>query len=106
MQAFLLQGSAAEGRGGDRNGFAVRRHADVELRLHVDAHAVLGDQRIFLLDRSTSSGRVFMFTGVMSWMMGQTKAPPSITTFSPRKPVLHESHVSFVDRRYSQFSTQ
>ena len=39
-----------------------------------------------------------MLTGVMSWMIGQTKAPPSITTFSPRKPV-RTNAISFVERR-------
>jgi hypothetical protein len=48
--------------------------------------------------RLTASGRVFMLTGVMSWMIGQTKAPPSITTFSPRNPVRTKA-TSFVERR-------
>ena len=39
-----------------------------------------------------------MLTGVMSWMIGSTKAPPSITTFSPSKPV-RTKETSFEDRR-------
>jgi hypothetical protein len=50
------------------------------------------------LERLICSGSTFMLTGVMSWMMGQTKAPPSITTFSPRKPVRTKA-ISFVERR-------
>jgi hypothetical protein len=46
-----------------------------------------------------------MFTGVMSCTIGQTKAPPSITTFSPRRPVRTKA-TSLVDRRYSQVITQ
>lgn len=48
--------------------------------------------------RTTSSARVFMFTGVVSCTIGQTKAPPSITTFSPRKPVRTKA-ISLVERR-------
>jgi hypothetical protein len=50
------------------------------------------------LVRLTASGRVFMLTGVISWTIGQTKAPPSITTRSPRKPVRTKA-ISFVERR-------
>ena len=39
-----------------------------------------------------------MLTGVMSWMIGQTKAPPLITTFSPRRPV-RTKETSLVERR-------
>ncbi len=45
-----------------------------------------------------------MLTSVMSWMIGQTNAPPLITTFSPRKPV-RTNDSSLVERRYSQFMT-
>ena len=38
-------GASAQGRGGDRHRLPGRRHADVELRLDVDPHAVLGDER-------------------------------------------------------------
>ena len=41
-----IHGAPAERGGGDGNGFAGRRHADVKFGLDVDAHAVLGDQRI------------------------------------------------------------
>jgi hypothetical protein len=46
-------------------------HADIELGFDVDAHPVLGDQRLSSWSRETLSGWVFMFTGVMSWMIGQ-----------------------------------
>ncbi len=39
-----------------------------------------------------------MFTGVTSWMIGSTKAPPLITTFSPKRPVLTKD-TSFDERR-------
>ena len=39
-----------------------------------------------------------MFTGVMSWMIGSTKAPRSITTRSPNRPV-RTNATSFDDRR-------
>ena len=74
-----------------------RLHADVELGLDVDAHAV----RVMSassLARTTPIGSTFMLTGVMSWMIGSTKAPPSITTFSPRKPV-RTKETSFDERR-------
>jgi hypothetical protein len=48
--------------------------------------------------RDTRKGSTFMLTGVMSWMIGHTKAPPSITTFSPRKPV-RTNATSLVERR-------
>ena len=51
-----------------------------------------------LVVRDTLSGKVFMLTGVMSWIIGQTNAPPSMTTFSPRNPVLTNA-ISLVDRR-------
>ena len=41
-----IHGAAAERRGGDGHRLAGRRHAHVELRLDVDAHAVLGDERV------------------------------------------------------------
>ena len=37
--------------------------------------------------RTIAIGSTFMLTGVKSWMNGSTKAPPSITTLSPRNPV-------------------
>ena len=48
--------------------------------------------------RVTANCSEFMFTGVMSWIIGQTKAPPLITTFSPRNPVRTKA-TSFVDLR-------
>ena len=51
-----------------------------------------------LVVRDTLRGKVFMFTGVISWIIGQTKAPPSMTTFSPRNPVLTNA-TSLVERR-------
>ena len=38
--------------------------------------------------RRISIGTAFMFTTVMSWMIGMTNAPPPITTRSPPDPVL------------------
>ena len=35
----------------------------------------------------TSSFNVFMLTGITSWKIGSTTAPPSMTTFWPPKPV-------------------
>ena len=42
-----VHGAAAERGGGDRHRFARRRDADIELRLDVDPHAVLGDEGVF-----------------------------------------------------------
>jgi len=77
---------AAEGRGGDRDRFARRLHADVEIGFDVDAHAIPGDDGVLLRSRDRHRQQ-FMLTGVKSWMKGRTKAPPLITTCSPRKPV-------------------
>ena len=41
-----VHGAPAERRGGDGHRLARRRHANVELRIDVDAHAVLGDERV------------------------------------------------------------
>ena len=41
-----VHGAPAERGGGDRHRFARRRHAHVEFGLDVDAHAVLGDERV------------------------------------------------------------
>ena len=48
MQPFGFQRSPAEGRGGDRDRFARRLHADVEIGLDVDAHAIAGDDGVLL----------------------------------------------------------
>jgi hypothetical protein len=34
-----------------------------------------------------------MFTGVTSWMIGSTKAPPLITTFLPEETGADEGHL-------------
>ena len=39
-----------------------------------------------------------MLTGMTSWMIGSTRAPPFITTFWPPKPVRTKA-VSFDERR-------
>ena len=39
------------------------------------------------LARATLICSTFMLTGVVSWMNGSTKAPPLITTRSPKRPV-------------------
>ena len=52
----------------------------------------------FSLSRTTSSCTTFMLTGVVSWMIGSTKAPPLITTFSPPRPV-RTNETSLVERR-------
>ena len=51
--------------------------------------------------RETSRRRVFMLTGITSWMIGSTNAPPFCTTFCPPKPVRTNAR-SFEERRYSQ----
>ena len=48
VQLFGFQRSPSERRGGDRDRFARRLHADVEVGLDVDAHAVPGDDRVLL----------------------------------------------------------
>ena len=48
-------------------------------------------------DRMIGIGSTFMLTGVKSWMNGSTKAPPLITTRSPRKPV-RTNDTSFEER--------
>ena len=48
VQSLLLHRAPAEGGGGQRHGLARRRDANVEVGLDVDAHAVLGDERIVL----------------------------------------------------------
>ena len=50
------------------------------------------------LSRTTSSPTTFMLTGVVSWMMGSTKAPPLMTTFSPPRPV-RTKETSLLERR-------
>ena len=96
-----------------RLGFGLARHADrvssVVVRLG-DENGPRGGPDKFcrlqvnLVDapsvviRDTLRGRVFMFTGVISWIIGQTNAPPSMTTFSPKSPVLTNA-ISLVERR-------
>ena len=46
MQLLRLQRAASERRRGDRDGFARRLHADIEIGLDVDAHAVAGDDGV------------------------------------------------------------
>ena len=48
MQFFGLQGTAAEGRGGDGDRLAGRLHAHIEVGLDIDAHAVAGDEGVLL----------------------------------------------------------
>ena len=48
VQLLGLQRAPAERRGGDRDRLARRLHADVEVGLDVDAHAVAGDERVLL----------------------------------------------------------
>ena len=55
--------------------------------------------------RVTSSRSVFMLTGITSWTIGSTKAPPFITTFWPPRPVRTNAR-SLEERRYSQCSSQ
>ena len=43
--------------------------------------------RLSALLRITSSFKVFMLTGMTSWKIGSTIAPPSLTTFCPPNPV-------------------
>jgi len=47
--------------------------------------------------RATGMRSTFMFTGVTSWTIGSTRAPPLITTVSPPKPV-RTKETSFVER--------
>ena len=49
VQPLRLHGAAAERRGSDRDRFLARAYPHVEFGLDVDAHAVLGDQRVRLL---------------------------------------------------------
>ncbi len=46
VELFGLHGTAAERGSRDRHGFAGRLHADIEIGLDVDAHAVSGDHGI------------------------------------------------------------
>ena len=46
-----------------------------------------------------------MLTGITSWTIGSTSAPPFITTFWPPRPVRTNAR-SFDERRYSQCSSQ
>ncbi len=48
--------------------------------------------------RETSRRSVFMLTGITSWTMGSTKAPPSSTTFWPPMPVRTKAR-SLLERR-------
>ncbi len=43
--------------------------------------------RLSLSERCTSSFRVFMFTQMSSWNTGSFRAPPSMMTFWPPRPV-------------------
>ena len=49
MQPVLLHGAAPERRRGDGDRFVGRRDTDIELRIHVDPHAVPGDERVVLV---------------------------------------------------------
>ncbi len=49
MQSVLLHGAPTESGGGRRDRLPGRRHPHVEFSPHVDAHAILGDQRILFL---------------------------------------------------------
>src|SRR6185437_12834648 len=46
VQLLRLERTASEGRRGNRDGFARRLHADIKIRLDVDAHAVAGDDGV------------------------------------------------------------
>ena len=48
VQLLRLQRAPAERRGGDRDRLARRLHADIEIGLDVDAHAVAGDDGVLL----------------------------------------------------------
>ena len=48
VQPLLLHGAPAQRGGGQRHRFPRRRHAHVEVGVDVDAHAVLGDERVVL----------------------------------------------------------
>ncbi len=48
MQFFGFQRSPAEGRRGDRDRFARRLHADIEIGFDVDTHAIPGDDGVLL----------------------------------------------------------
>ena len=48
VQSLLLHGAPAKRRGGQRHRIPRRRDANVEVRVDVDAHAVLGDERVVL----------------------------------------------------------
>ncbi len=48
--------------------------------------------------RVTARRSVFMFTGITSWTIGSTSAPPLTTTFCPPKPVRTKAR-SFEERR-------
>ena len=52
MQLFGLQRPASERGGGDRDGFADRLHADIEIRFDIDAHAVAGDDGVLFRARN------------------------------------------------------
>ncbi len=80
-------GSVAErlGRKCDRG--HVGLDANVELRADVDAHAVLGDQRVRSRRALTSRRRVLRLTAATEWKIGSTSEPPSSTTFWPPRPV-------------------
>ena len=54
--------------------------------------------------RDTSRRSVFMFTGITSWTIGSTSAPPFMTTFWPPRPVRTNAR-SLEERRYSQLSS-
>ena len=51
------------------------------------------------LARATLMRSTFMLTGVMSWMIGSTKAPPLITTRSRRTRPVRTKDTSLEERR-------
>ncbi len=64
VQLLRLQRAPAERRGGDRDRFARRLHAHVEVGLDVDAHAVARDDARPASARTIGIGSTFMLTGV------------------------------------------
>ena len=51
VQPFRFECPSAEGRGGETNGLLGVGHADVKFRVHIDAHSILRDQRVFSFAR-------------------------------------------------------
>ena len=102
-KAVGLHGATAQGRGGGGDRRRFLNDADEKLGLDIDPHTIACDDRVLPGPCDTGMRTTLRLTGVTSWTIGRTSAPPLITTVSPPNPVRTKA-TSLLERRYSQFS--